>query len=311
MNIVNRSTNYSPKFSATILLDKKVINDNLAKCRKNDFLCNIFPQNNMEYKAFVDSTIATFYKEKTLNSYSSKLFNDSDANKAGYKLATIIKKKLERGEDLSIFKSLPDIFQGIIKEKLIEMLDILAYFTRKNLNKLPSSEISFDICGKNFVAKYLGQGYNAIITKLEDKSGRSVVMKSFKKPESMSNFGIFGELAAYQEFGDEDINNIPRLYFANPLSIMVQEKNKPSMDSYDTNEYFGAWEVVEFISQNTPVKKEGITLQDWLKNKHLIHSDLNDENCIGEYVVDLGGIGKLNKLLLNRYYLKEIVSDYM
>ena len=175
MNIVNRSTNYSPKFSATILLDKKVINDNLAKCRKNDFLCNIFPQNKMEYKAFVDSTIATFYKEKTLNSYSSKLFNDSDANKAGYKLATIIKKKLERGEDLSIFKSLPDIFQGIIKEKLIEMLDILAYFTRKNLNKLPSSEISFDICGKNFVAKYLGQGYNAIITKnIYQKCGEKI-----------------------------------------------------------------------------------------------------------------------------------------
>ena len=76
------------------------------------------------------------------------------------------------------------------------------------------------------------------------------------------------------------------------MSIKVQGKNEHFFDSYNTNEYLGAWEVVEFIHPNTP-KKEGITLQDWLKNKQLIHSDLNDRNCIGEYVVDLGGIGRL------------------
>lgn len=294
MNNVSRTPNYTPNFSARILLDKKSIDNNLVKCRKNDFLCNLFPQEaeNTGYKAYVNTTVDKFYKDKRLDSYSSKLFADSDINLAGYKLATIIKKKVERGEELSIFKSIPDIFHGVVKDKLIDVLDTLAYFTRKNHTKLSCDDISFEMSGKNFLAKFLGSGHNAITTKIEDEKGRSVVMKSFKRPESMTNFGVFGELAAYQELGNEKINNIPKLYFANPLSIKVQGKNEHFFDSYNTNEYLGAWEVVEFIHPNTP-KKEGITLQDWLKNKQLIHSDLNDRNCIGEYVVDLGGIGRL------------------
>ena len=121
-------------------------------------------------------------------------------------------------------------------------------------------------------------------------------MKIYKKPEDISSFSIFGELALYQELKNEKINNIPELYMANPISIKVEDNSKSYSEIYNIDElkdfdgYKGAWTLVEYITPDTPIKKEGISFMDWLKKHNVHHIDTSFDNFIGDYIVDLGGI---------------------
>ena len=44
------------------------------------------------------------------------------------------------------------------------------------------------------------------------------------------------------------------------------------------------------ITKETPVKKGGISFNDWLTQNNIYHLDMSFDNFIGAYVTDLGGI---------------------
>ena len=93
MNIVNRSTNYSPKFSATILLDKKVIND--------------------IYLGKINSMTTIFHE---LNHF--KVLYDIKLGRITIDLIRCIKEQLLREKSLEPFKIVGDVDFEDVKDKV-------------------------------------------------------------------------------------------------------------------------------------------------------------------------------------------------
>ena len=75
-----------------------------------------------------------------------------------------------------------------------------------------------------------------------------------------------------------------------------EDKTKEYTEVFDVDEikdfdgYKGGWTIVEYITKETPVKKGGISFNDWLTQNNIYHLDMSFDNCIGAYVTDLGGI---------------------
>lgn len=312
--VVNNINN-TPRFSGKVNLDIKTINKNLIECEKNDFISNSFPRDVMgqSYKIYVNSLMEKFCQDCSLISYASKLFNDN-VNFVGYKLAAIVKKKDMIGKDTVIYRKTPKIFEGIEKNSLVKTLDALAYYIRDDKDRLVKDDVVYDIDGKQFTASFIGNGMNSIVVKISDEDGNDVAMKSYIKPENLNSFGIFGELALYQEIGEEKINNIPELYLANPISVRVKDKTKEIIEVCDVNNliyydsYKGGWTIIELITPDKALKNIGVSLQKWLQNKNLVHLDLSVENYVGKYIVDLGGITTCNYTCTDKIGRLEIVG---
>jgi len=312
--VVN-NINSTPHFSGRVKVDIKSVNKNLIEYEKNDFISNVFPSDLMgqSYKERVNSLMGKFCQDCSLISYASKLFNDN-VSLVGYKLAAIIKKKDMLGEDTIIYKKTPKIFEGVEKDALVKTLDTLAYYIRDDKERLVKDDVVYDIDGRQFTASFIGNGMNSIVVKISDEKGNAVAMKSYIKPENMNSFGIFGELALYQEIGEDKINNIPELYLANPLSVKVEDKTKEITEVCDVDNliyhdgYKGGWTIIELITPDKALKNIGVSLQKWLQNKNLVHLDLSVENYVGKYIVDLGGITTFDYTCTDKIGRLEIVG---
>ena len=272
------------------------VNSKLIDLRKNNFINGIYDRDIFQKSDNYDETrINSYMNDESLVDYNSELYTKPKDGGAPYKFATIVKKMEQRGEDTNLVRKTPPIFDGINKKELFNTLDTLSYVIR---DKQPQ-EMTVNIGGNNISADYVGKGCNSMVYKLSDDSGNVVAMKTYIKPENISSLSLFGELAVYQGVKDRNINNIPELYLANPVSMKVEDKDKefePIEDIFDADEikdydgYKGGWSVVEFITPETPKKDGGESLHDWLKEKQLYHIDIWG-NLIGNYIVDVGGIG--------------------
>lgn len=272
-------------------------NQKLIEYEKNDFISGIYYTDlmNQDKTKFKDYKVNIYFNNPNLKDYDSPLF-DSNPNDAPYKFAAIVKKLNRLKKDTVICNSIPNIFNGLNQNKLVQELDILSNIIREDYQKLSKDSNTIQIAGKNININYLGKGENSLVFKLDDGKNTPVVMKTYIKPEEVSTVSIWGEMAIYQEIKNDKINNIPELYIANPISTKVEDKTKEYTELFDIDDlkdfdgYKGAWSIVEYIEKDTPVKKEGISFLKWLKDHNLYHIDLTCDNCIGSYITDLGGI---------------------
>lgn len=272
------------------------VNNRLVDIRKNNFINGIYDNDFFQKSDNYESNrINSYMEDDSLKNYDSELYTKPKDGGAPYKFAAIVKKMEQNGEDTNLVRKTPKIFEGMNKKEVFDTLNTLSYVIRDEQLK----ETSVKIGGKNISVDYVGKGCNSMVYKLDDNDGNVVAMKTYINPENISSLSMFGELAVYQGLKDRKINNIPELYLANPISMKVEDKAKefePIEDVDDIDEikdydgYKGGWTVVEFITPETPKKEGGEPLHDWLKEKQLYHIDILG-NLIGNYIVDVGGIG--------------------
>lgn len=278
-------------------IDFKKAEKNLIEYEKNDFISGIYYTDLLNKERITMSAfkINKYLSDNKLQDYNSPLF-ESNPNDTAFKLAAIAKKLTLSQKDTIIKNSTPDIFKDINSDSLVKDLDTLSFLVRDNLKEFCEPDTYIKLGNKHVNIDYIGKGENSIVMKLDDGKNPPVVMKTFIRPEEIHSLSLWGEMAIYQELKNANINNIPKLYFANPISTKVEDKSKEYTEAFDVDElrdfdnYKGGWSIVEYITKDTPLKNGGISLQDWLNNHNLYHLDLSCDNCIGKYVTDLGGI---------------------
>ncbi len=294
--------NYNTKYSPTNISFKQNINleniaKNLSNLRKNDFISDIYENDifSIEKNKFKKTKINQYFSQKNDNNSD---FFDKTPQDAPYKMAALIKKKIYTNESPNIIEKIPELFKGISIKKIFESLDTLSYEIRKNYLKYIKDENSISIENKNINIKYIGKGGNSIVFKLNDGKN-DIAMKTYIEPDNVNNFSIWGELALYHDVKNKQINNIPSLYLANPVSEKVEDarlciSNTPiDIDSFkDYDGYKGGWTIVEYINDKSLPRKGGISLQSWLNEKHLYHMDITCDNVKNGFIVDLGGISE-------------------
>lgn len=299
MNIYSFQCNnniYKPAFCADIKYKPADTDKNLIEYEKNDFISGIYYADiiNKSQTLNTKEKINKYLKDNSLIDYNSQLFNRTP-NDAPYKFAAIVKKLNLQNKNTIINNEVPEIFKNASQEEIVEKLDTIAYSIRDDYRAFQNNDVTVTIGGKPVKIKYIGKGENSLVCKLSDSNGNNAVLKTYSKPENKTCFSIFGELALYQEAKD-DINNIPRLYMANPISVKVEDKSKERFEIFDVDNlkdydgYKGAWTLVEHITKDTPLKPYGICFQEWLRRHHLFHIDLTCDNCIGQYITDIGGV---------------------
>ncbi len=284
-----------PSFSSNIEISK--INKKLIEYEKNDFISGIYYLDLLakDKKQFIKDKINTYMLDKRFENYSSKLFADKK-NDAPYKLAAIVKKLDASGKETIIKHKVPSLFEGMNIDSITKALDTLSYLIRDGYKSLKNESNQLLIDNKKIDLEYLGKGCNSIVFKLKDGKNPPVAMKTYINPEDINSLSIWGELAVYQDVQSENINNIPALFLANPICVKVEDKTKEYTEVFDVDEikdfdgYKGGWTIVEYITKETPVKKGGISFNDWLTQNNIYHLDMSFDNFIGAYVTDLGGI---------------------
>ena len=315
-NIYTRTTQKntnSPDFTGMVNLSK--IEKNLDEIRQNDFISGIyfndsFSIHRSDYKRGRINFFANNMKSfDTINLFDGK--NDD----AAFKFAALIKKLNSQNKDTFIINKVPELFRGIQLNKIRETLDTLSYHIRQNKSLINETDSYIELNGKRIDFEYIGSGENSTVFKLWDKEGNETAMKTYIKPEEISSYSIFGELAVYHALKDEKICNIPELYFANPLIKQVEDKSQFPTEIYedmilyekgvkydehgnisvatqfkDYDGYKGGWTIVEYIGPYSYPKHEGIMLHEWLKRNNLKHHDISIDNVKNGYITDLGGI---------------------
>ena len=285
--------NHSLKFKAREMINVANIDKKLLDVRQNNFINGIYDNDVFEQNNKYEKTMIQVYSAMPqYQNYSAKIYDVKKENDAPYKIAAIVNNVVRKNKDSNIHRETPDIFKGLDKNEVFKSLDVLSYVLRD----IGKKEHSFNIGNKEINVDYVGEGKNSTVYKLSDNEGNKVAIKNYKKPEEVNFLSLFGELALYQALKNEKINNIPTLYMANPVSMKVEDLRKEwtlveDVDNIkDYDGYKGGWAVVEYITPDTPTKNEGITLHEWLKSKELYHIDINSDNCIGKYIIDLGGV---------------------
>lgn len=282
------------KFGQRINLDD--IEKNLSFVRSNDFISDVYEHDilNAEKITFKKNKINQYFKSKI--NFNTNFFDNAPAD-APFKFAALIKKLVFEKKDATIIENTPKIFKEIPIKKLVNALNTLSYDIRTNYLKYKKEAPTISINNKPIDLKYIGKGGNSIVFKLSDKNGESVAMKNYINPDDVSNYSLFGELAVYHDLHNEKINNIPKLYIANPITEKVEDKSLELSYSFvdiddvkDYDGYKGGWTLIDYISESSAPEKEGRTLQNWLNEKHLYHNDLSCDNVKNGFIVDLGGI---------------------
>ncbi len=269
---------------------------NLIEYEKNNFISGIYYTDmlNKENNDYCCKKIDYYMNDPSLNTYNSKI-PEKKYDELPYKFAAIVKKLENQHADTIIKNKIPELFKNTNIKNLTDSLDTLAYIIRDNPKHFRNDDITLVLGNDKVNLEYIGSGCNSSVFKLSKENTAPVAMKIYKKPEDITSFSIFGELGLYQQLKNEKISNIPDLYLANPVSVKVVDntKNYDTICDVDNLKYFdgykGAWAIVEYITPDTPVKP-GISLHEWLKKNSLYHIDTSCDNCIGAYIVDLGGI---------------------
>lgn len=248
-------------------------------------------------------------KNLTFNTSYLNLIKSKYNNRNIYDLAlryAIIGRntKLQTGRALLKNKT-PEIFRGLEEKTLLEFLDKLPQNLHDCLVKsypLRKGNIKF---GEKIINwHYLGQGGNSVAYKLTDNVGNTVCFKHVRTATQIpgSGHGIIDEVAILNEANKAGVKDVPQLYMAN-----IFGRKPPSQ-----NQVEGAWQLVEFIDKNKVVQ-DGLKLEKWLTSKGLIHTDINNpNNCIGNFVIDMGGIcSKSNKTIDKNLIEENIFNAYV
>lgn len=278
-------------------VDKLNPNINLINLKKHKF--EIFERLNILPKKLSETILNAILqcKDLTYDTPNLKLMKDFYGNKnvfdLGLRFAIVANNTFQNKGQAYIIKKMPEMFYGIEHKELCESLDILNLFLK------PDKINKFTIGGKDFTAKFIGQGCNNDIYLIENSAGKKVCLRLARDPYSIMGFGhdIFTEVAINIEAQKAGVENIAKLYMTNPIGTLISSKSGKL--GYKVK---GAWQIVEYVDKSRINPPDKLTLQKWLDSKGLEHSDLyikelkgDESNIISSTIVDLGGIQNPDK----------------
>ena len=230
------------------------------------------------------------FKNKTYNTEGLKLLKD-DYSESFYdlphKFLIVANNTARENGNATIVKEIPKVFEGIEPEVISEAMDKLTIL----LNPRQTNE--FEIEGKKFTAECINRGGNySIAYKISDDKGNDAAFKLYFDAFQLGNsgHGIYGETATTLEAQKAGVIDIPKLYMASPVGKRIDVASM-------INSSYGAWQLNEFITKDTPLKEGTKRFSDWLADHGLFHGDAKPKSYVGEYTVDLGGIAstQINK----------------
>lgn len=179
-----------------------------------------------------------------------------------------------------IVDEVPEIFHGIDPKEIqttIEKLQLVA--DKKQV-------IQFTMGGKQFSMEYINSGQIGNVFKIYDANNNAVALKFFKDPMLTGVQGVFAEMPIARQVSLDKVVDVPKFFMANPAGTYVDT-------SIAERQSKGAWQLVEYITPDKPVKQDGIKFVDWLKSKGLYAGDMNAGSKVGDYIIDVGGIIKI------------------
>ena len=222
-------------------------------------------------------------ENKTFDSSNLNLIKDfydkENVYDLGFRYIILANNTAKQKGNAFIINKIPDMFDGIDSNELCKKIDNLASLLDcRKVNK-------FVIGNKEYIAKHIGGGCLGDVYKITyPKTGEKVCIKFARQPYLTGRGqGIFDEIAISNEANKAGVIDIPKLYMANPIGRYVTLP-----EGYITNN--GAWQMTEFIEAGKVLPDNGLTLLKWLDSKGLYHGDCHGGNCIGNTIIDLGGV---------------------
>ncbi len=284
-----------------IKFDREIEDAPLANNVDLDWYFNKFKQSKATKQALKECENLTF-DTPNLRLIKDK-YDDKNIYDLGLRYAIVANNTVREKGSAIIKNEIPEIFKGLDEKELFKTLDELpVYLEPRKLNK-------FKIGEKEFTANSIGSGCLNDAYLIKDTNNNQICYKVAKNPYQMNmGQGVYDEIAIWQEAQNAGVNDIPKLYMANPVGYVVQAKG----DLGSTTK--GAWEVVEFVSDSKQVPQDGLKLTSWLKEKGLHHGDLHAGNYIGDTIIDLGGIcdnaEKISTILDESHSLQWLFKAY-
>ena len=219
-----------------------------------------------------------------LENYSNGKFYDFPL-----KFAQASYNTLQEKGSAYIQQEIPEIFEGISQEKLLEQLDLLS--AKFKYGSMPAGiSFDFEIDGRKFKLKTLKQGLEAATFRISSE-GKSAIFKNYLADcEALDNelfmscspSGIYGGIGILREANLAGVVDVPKLYIANPIVKPIKNICENS------NGFKGGWMIVEDVQHKT-APKDGLKFRDWLKEKGLRCYDAETEgNILNDYFVDTG-----------------------
>ncbi len=189
-----------------------------------------------------------------------------------------VNNQLSKTGSSLIVDEVPEMFKGLSTDEIQKAIEKLQLVVNpKQINQ-------FTINGKTFYLEYVGSGQIGRVFRLKDTANNSVILKFFKDSFLTGTQGAYAEIPVSRQASLEKVADVPKFFMANPFGNRV-------------NDGFvkGAWQMVEDITPDKQIRSTGPKFLEWLKSKGLTFGDYNSGSKVGGYIVDLGGVIKMEK----------------
>ena len=207
----------------------------------------------------------------------------------------------KRGQNTHIIEEVPEMFEGLDMNKVCDTLDIADIFLHGD-----SKKVKTNIDGREFEFEWHNCGAYGDVYKLKSEGYPTLAFKIYKFPRYVDIHGPFGEIAFEREASKAGVIDVPKFYMASPLGRQLKVEGDMDMEPISC----ASWKISEFIDEDTPKREGDLTLKKYLKKKHLSHGDTHEDNYVGGYCVDLGGV--VNHFYKRFYYRNSYhCSDFL
>ncbi len=208
-----------------------------------------------------------------------------------------VNNQLSKTGSSLIVDEVPEMFKGIRPDEIQKAIEKLQLVVNpKQINQ-------FTINGKTFYLEYVGSGQIGKVFRLKDTANNSVILKFFKDSFLTGTQGAYAEIPIARQASLEKVADVPKFFMANPFGKRVNDGLVQ-----------GAWHMVEDITPDKQIRSTGPKFLEWLKSKGLTFGDYNSGSKVGGYIVDLGGVIKIEKdkkLSQTNLSLSDELSDAM
>ena len=250
----------------------------------------------------------------TLDSGSllKEYYEQNDDYELPFMFASAAYNTLAQKNNAYIKTETPEIFYDVDEKELYEKLDILSLYQRNRSDFLPvNSIIKLKLGNKIFDCISIGKGWEGSAYRISYQNRKPVILKIYHAENKYHSFslvsfepsGLYGSLAILREANFAKVEDIAKLYYANPIYTPI---------GFDGREikYIGAWQIFEdALSRNK--REEGLKFRDWIKSHGLVWNDDKLRNWVNGICIDPGYVQTLKpRAFLNDETKNEINLIY-
>ncbi len=201
----------------------------------------------------------------------------------------------QNGDSLIKMNEPKDILQetGLTNDEFlreIEKINAIIMLTHPRYDLYPDEtyhEFEMQLGKSSARIKRITQGLSGVVYRITVPNCKSLALKHYLNPLDINlSEGAFPEIALAKKFNEDNVQDIPRLFAANP---------------------YNGWMLNEFIGRGYKMREDGISLAEYCEKNNLHCSDINSGMSVhcydGEIFVDFGYIAphRSSKELCNEF----------